>query len=263
MIYLVYCLVIVCATSLGAVAGLGGGVIIKPLLDLIGYHDAATIGMLSSVAVFTMCVVSLAKQAKAGFSFDRTVVVAISLGSLAGGLVGEQVFSVATAQLDSDLVKAVQAAVLALTLVLILAYTLAQDRLPSWQVKSPVAIFCAGLFLGAVSVFLGIGGGPLNVACMGLLFSYGMKEATVYSLATIFFSQLSKLGANALSGELWSLDAGFVLAVVVPAVAGGLIGTRINQRVSDEVVRRIYLGIMVALLVLSCFNCARGLGMVG
>ena len=50
-----------------------------------------------------------------------------------------------------------------------------------------------GLFLGVVSVFLGIGGGPLNIALLTLFFSFDMKECVVYSIATIFFSQLSKL----------------------------------------------------------------------
>lgn len=259
MVYVIYAVVIVCATALGAVAGLGGGVIIKPVLDFVGYHDATTIGMLSSVAVFTMCVVSLAKQARGGFAFDTRVVVAISVGSLAGGLVGEAVFNAATAHLDPGMVKAVQAGALAATLALILVYTLRQDAMPGFHVQMPVAVAGAGLVLGTVSVFLGIGGGPLNVACMSLLFSYGMKESTVYSLATIFFSQLSKLGANAMSGVLWTLDPFFVLVVVVPAVVGGLAGTQVNQRVSDATVRRVYVGIMVALLALSCYNCVSGL----
>ena len=36
MVVVIYSLVIVIATVLGAIAGLGGGVIIKPLFDLIG-----------------------------------------------------------------------------------------------------------------------------------------------------------------------------------------------------------------------------------
>ena len=123
VVYLMYCAVIVCATGLGAIAGLGGGVIIKPLLDLIGVHDATSIGIYSSVAVFTMCIISLAKQARSGFSFDGKVIVAISAGSLLGGILGETIFATATASLDNHAVKAVQAGLLALTLVLILLYT--------------------------------------------------------------------------------------------------------------------------------------------
>ena len=206
-----------------------------------------------------MCVVSLSKQIRGGFSFDRKVVLAISLRSLVGGLVGERIFAIATLSLDNNSVKAVQAGLLAITLALILVYTLRQEQMPSWHVSNSVAVFCAGLALGAISVFLGIGGGPLNVACMGLLFSFGMKEATVYSLATIFFSQLSKLGLNAASGTLLAIDLTYLPFVVIPAVAGGFLGTQLNQRASDEGVRRTYLGIMIALLLVSSYNCVHGL----
>ena len=259
MAYVIYAAVILAATTLGAIAGLGGGVIIKPLLDLVGFHDASTIGIYSSVAVFTMCVVSLVKQARGGFAFDRRMVLEVSAGSLAGGLVGEWVFKAATASMNDALVKAVQAGVLALTLVAILIYTLRQDRMPSWRLTNPAAVCAAGLALGAISVFLGIGGGPLNVACMSLLFSLQMKEATVYSLATIFFSQLSKLASNAASGALFAVDLSFLPFVVLPAVAGGFIGTRLNQRLDDARVRQVYIAIMLALLALSAFNCWRGL----
>ena len=89
MLYLIYTLVILTATSLGAVAGLGGGVIIKPLLDLVGAHDPAAINLYSSVAVFVMCCVSLAKQLRAGFAFDRRMVLSVAAGSLLGGIAGD------------------------------------------------------------------------------------------------------------------------------------------------------------------------------
>lgn len=259
MTNILYSLIVIGATVLGAVAGLGGGIIIKPLLDLVGAHDAKAIGIYSSAAVFTMCVVSLAKQMRGGFMFDAKVVLAISLGSLVGGLLGEMAFSVIATALDNGVVKAVQAGLLVVTLALILVYTLRQDSMPSFLVKSPLAIFGTGLFLGVVSVFLGIGGGPLNVACMSLFFSYGMKESVVYSLATIFFSQLSKLALNAVGGTLFSVDLSFLPVVVASAILGGYIGTKINQRASDSVIHNTYIGIIVALLVVSVYNCAVGL----
>lgn len=259
VIYLVYVVAILVATTVCSVVGLGGGLIIKPVLDAIGYHDVATTGMLSSLAVFTMCVASLVRQMRSGFSFDRTVVVWISLGSLIGGMVGEHVFSMLAAAYGYALVKAVQAAALSLTLVLILVYTLISDRLPHFRLKSPWTIGVAGLVLGAISVFLGIGGGPLNVACMTCLFSYSLKEASVYSLATIFFSQASKLTVNALSGVLFTFDVRFVVASVIPAVAGGLMGTRINRRSHERVLRGFYVALMVALTLLSVANCVLSL----
>ncbi len=259
MLYLIYALVIIVATSLGAVAGLGGGVIIKPLLDLVGAHDAAAINIYSSVAVFVMCCVSLTRQLRAGFQLDKQMVLCVSLGSLLGGVAGDKVFSALTGSFDNHLVKAVQAGVLAVVLGLIFVYTLKQDQMPSWKLKSPVAIFVAGLALGALAVFLGIGGGPLNVAALSLLFSLGAKEGAVYSLAIIFFSQLSKLVLSATSGALWAVDLSFVPFVVIPAIAGGVIGTHFNRKLSEEGVRKIYVFVMGLLPLISLFNCITNL----
>ncbi|MDO5120354.1 MAG: sulfite exporter TauE/SafE family protein [Coriobacteriales bacterium] len=259
MLYLIYTLVILVATSLGAVAGLGGGVIIKPLLDLVGYHDAATINIYSSVAVFVMCCVSLTKQLRAGFEFDKKMVLSVSAGSLLGGVAGEKVFSALTGSFDNHLVKAVQAGILAVVLGLILVYTLRQDKMPSWKLTNPVTIFAAGFTLGALAVFLGIGGGPLNVAALSLLFSLGAKEGAVYSLAIIFFSQLSKLVLSASSGALWAVDLTFVPFVVIPAIAGGFIGTFGNRALSEEGVRKIYVAVMCLLPLISLYNCVTNL----
>lgn len=255
MLYIIYTLVILTATSLGAVAGLGGGVIIKPLLDLVGAHDAATINIYSSVAVFVMCCVSLSKQLRAGFQFDKKMVLCVSIGSLLGGVAGDKVFSALTSSFDNHLVKAVQAGVLAVVLGLIFVYTIKQDQMPSWKLTNPVAIFAAGFALGALAVFLGIGGGPLNVAALSLLFSLGAKEGAVYSLAIIFFSQLSKLVLSATSGALWAVDLTFVPFVVIPAIAGGFIGTHFNRKLSEEGVRRIYVFVMGLLPLISLYNC--------
>ena len=255
MVYLIYALVVVVATSLGAVAGLGGGVIIKPLLDLVGFHDAATINLYSSAAVFTMCVVSLAKQLRAGFTFDKRTVLLVSAGSLAGGVVGDAVFGALTASFDNRPVKAVQAGLLTVVLLLILFYTLRQDKLPSWRLTHPLAIFGAGFGLGALAVFLGIGGGPLNVAALSLLFGLGAKEGAVYSLAIIFFSQLSKLTLATVGGALWRVDLSYLPAVLLPAVIGGFIGTYGNRRLSEGQVRGIYLATMVVLPLISLYNC--------
>ncbi|WP_148793570.1 sulfite exporter TauE/SafE family protein, partial [Enterococcus faecium] len=53
-------------------------------------------------------------------------------------------------------------------------------------------LICGGV-LGFLASFLGIGGGPVNVSLLMLMFALPIKEATLYSLSTIFFSQLAKL----------------------------------------------------------------------
>ena len=110
--------------------------------------------------------------------------------------------------------------------------------MPSWKLTNPVSLVVAGFLLGALAVFLGIGGGPLNVAALSLLFSLGAKEGAVYSLAIIFLSKLSKLMLSATCGALWAVDLTVVPFIVIPAIADGFIGTHSNRKLSRKACAR-------------------------
>lgn len=253
MISVIYIIIILVATISGAISGLGGGVIIKPLFDMIGYHSAATIGFYSSVAVFTMSIVSIIKQLKSGFNFHLKTVLWISIGSLVGGIAGEEIFNRVTSSYENNVVKIIQAALLAITLIFILIYTI-NMKIKSYHLKKPASIFIVGFLLGSISVFLGIGGGPLNVASLMLLFSYTIKEATIYSIATIFFAQISKLGSVMISHKFFEYDLTVIPFICISAIIGGFIGTLINQKLEEGKIRRFYISLITLLLFISLYN---------
>lgn len=254
MMQIIYSLVVLIATMFGAIAGLGGGVIIKPILDMIGYHDVSTIGVYSCFAVFTMCVVSIMKQVKKGFKIDISTVIYISLGSYLGGGFGDVFFENATSQFNDHKVKLIQSTLLLVTLLFILFYTLNQEKIKSYHMDKPLFIVLLGVFLGTVSIFLGIGGGPLNVSLLVLFFSFDMKQATIYSIATIFFSQLSKLSMIVLSSEFLKYDLSFLPFICLSAIIGGYIGTIFNQALNNKSVKKVYVILIVILICISLYN---------
>lgn len=251
---LFYVLIVLMATTIGAITGLGGGVIIKPLFDMIGLDGPSTIGFYSSVSVFTMCLVSIYKQIRKGFSFQWPILVSISLGSVLGGILGDRVFGLAVQAFSSRQVSLLQASLLLGTLVLILLYTLYKGRIRSFRLANPLMVFAVGLFLGTISVFLGIGGGPLNIALLMWLFSMSMKESAVYSIATIFFSQLSNLTSSFISRDYLNYPLAVLPFLMVAAIAGGYMGTLMNQRLDNNKVEQLYLGLMIVLMFVSVFN---------
>ena len=88
----VYTAVIFVATLLGAFVGLGGGVVIKPVLDAIGLDPVDTVSFLSSVAVFSMSVSSTARHIVKKTPFETRIILLLSAGSAAGGLIGDLLF---------------------------------------------------------------------------------------------------------------------------------------------------------------------------
>ncbi len=74
---IIYSIIVLCATMIGAITGLGGGIIIKPAFDFVGIDTTSMISVYSTVAVFTMCLVSIYKRSKQGFHVQKQ----IALGS--------------------------------------------------------------------------------------------------------------------------------------------------------------------------------------
>ncbi len=254
MLQFIYAAVILIATSLGAFVGLGGGVIIKPVLDFIGEEPRMQVDFLSCVAVFTMSVVSTCKQIRNKVEFKKNIVLLIAAGSIAGGFLGSKCMDMLEGLIPSDTVRCIQAFTLAALLAAVCFYV-AKDR-KSFRIKNNAAICLVGFSLGFLASFLGIGGGPINVAVLTLFFSMNVKESAVYSVAIIFFSQITKLITMfASSGiEVFSHQWKTLLFILPAAILGGIIGSVLNRKSDDRVIRKVFTAVMILLVVLNIYN---------
>jgi uncharacterized membrane protein YfcA len=97
---------------------------------------------------------------------------------------------------------------------------------------------------GAFSGLFGVGGGGVMVPLLVLWVGYGEREATGTSLAAIPI--IATLGAIA-QGVQGNVDVPKGLLIGLPAVAGVLAGTWLQQRVSPHVVS----GLLGVVLVVS------------
>lgn len=259
MIYLVSFLIALAATTAGALTGMGGGVIIKPVLDGLGSYDPATIGVLSSITVFCMSLVSIAKQLLAKTQIPFRCAIPLAIGSLAGGQAGQLLFHALVGRLPGGYVTVVQNIALCLLILLVLLYMKNKARIPGLQLTGVGPAVLAGVFLGVCSSFLGIGGGPINVALLIWLFSFDAKTAAICSLITILFAQASKLGGLLLAGGLAGYDLSAAPVMVVGAIAGGFLGAELNRKASAATVERAFNAVQLLVLALTVFNVVRNL----
>lgn len=250
----IHIIVVYLSTTIGAIAGLGGGVIIKPIFDLLGTYSATTIGFYSSISVFSMCIVSIIKQLKKGLNFDLKIIISISFGSILGGVIGDTIFQYVALNLPINQVKFIQSGLLLLVLIIILLYSILKKKIKHYQLSGILPSISIGLFLGTISVFLGIGGGPLNVSLLMYLYSFTIKEATIYSLATIFSCQLTKLLLGLVSKQIFAINLTIIPFLIVAALMGGYVGTMINQRASDKFIEKFYICLILSLIFVSAFN---------
>lgn len=258
MIIFIYSLIIIIATTLGAFVGLGGGVIIKPLLDLIGHDSIDVVNFISSCSVFSMSISSTLRHIKAKTKIDCKFTIILSIGAVLGGIGGSRAFDYLLTLYSNNLLKSIQGIALGILLVMSVVYINLKNA-KSFDVKNPFGIICVGLSLGFIASFLGVGGGPINVAFLVLFFSMSIKEAAVYSVATIFFSQLSKLITMAVGSTIPSVSTVTLLVAVISAVAGGIIGARFNKKFDDKVIKKIFTCVVTALALINIYNAVAGL----
>ena len=104
-----------------------------------------------------------------------------------------------------------------------------------------------GLAGGVFSALFGVGGGLVIVPLLILLAGFESKRATGTSLAAIGFTAAIGAATFSVLGEVEWVEAG---VVGVPAVAGTLAGTWVQQRLSS---RRLVL-LFAAFLLLVAFR---------
>lgn len=259
MITVIYSLIIFIACTIGAIVGIGGGVIIKPLLDLMGYHTVETVGFISTCAVFAMSISSSAKHIAAKTEFDKKVVLLVSVGSVFGGIIGNEIFDYTLEKLNTDIVKGVQAVIIAAFIIFVILYVNSK-KIKSFKISNPVLIALTGLMLGLMSAFLGIGGGPINTAFLVLLFSFTVKESAVYSVAIIFFSQLSQLITIFINNQFqpYKEYLPIILAAMAVSVIGGIIGSRLNKKLSNKVITVIFSIVLSVVAIINVYNAVMG-----
>jgi hypothetical protein len=96
------------------------------------------------------------------------------------------------------------------------------------------------------STLCGIGGGLFAVPILHYLVGLPLKRAVASSMALVLV-----LGATSTAVELTRPDAALALAVVLPLVAGGFVGSRVGLRVASAISVRRLKQVFVVVLVLA------------
>lgn len=255
----IFSLVAFAACIIGKICGMGGGVIIKPLLDAWGVMSVATINFLSGCTVIGMSCWSVGKSACSRDSqLDWRVTTPLAIGAAAGGLAGRQLFSMAAAQFpNADTAGGVQAALLLFATFATLVYTMNKDHLRKLRVENSTACVFIGLLLGMLGSFLGIGGGPFNVAVLYFFFSMDTKTAAQNSLYIILISQSVGMLKTVLSGSVPPVSAMLLAGMVAFGVLGSELGGRLNRRLSERGVTCLFEGAMVLVMGINIYNIVR------
>ena len=234
--------------------GIGGGVVIKPLLDAIGIMPVSTVSFLSGLTVLAMACINVFKNRKGGELEPRRSI-PLGIGAAVGGVVGKQLFEIVKKTTAADaLVGAVQAAVLGILVLGTLLYVINRNRIKARNLQHPVAGGLIGLALGICSSFLGIGGGPMNLAVLYYFFSMDTKKAAVNSILVILLSQVASLAMTLISGSVPAFQPLTLAAMVAAGAAGGFISARLHRQLSARTTDFLFRALLVVILLICVYN---------
>lgn len=255
IVAIIYFLTGLIATMFGSMAGLGGGIIIKPVLDFLGDYDVESIAVLSASTVFAMACVSLITSAKSDVKINVKSSLTIAIGSIIGGLVGKLSFGYIIDMFENaGKVTVIQSLMIAVLMCFIYVFVRYKHKMKTYNMNNIFIIVGIGFILGVLAAFLGIGGGPFNVAILALCFSMNAKESALNSIFIIFFSQLSALMLLMFTTGFGSLDLSMLLYMLPGGVLGGFVGSKIAKSIDGWLVEKIFAVGIILIIVISVWN---------
>jgi uncharacterized protein len=113
-------------------------------------------------------------------------------------------------------------------------------------IPTPWVLGGIGLAAGFFSALFGVGGGLIVVPLLILLAGFESHEATGTSLAVIGFTAVVGATAFASIGEVHWRDAA---VVGLPAMAGALVGTWLQQRVNSRLLAYLFAVFVLAVAI--------------
>ena len=263
MLYLFYLLICVAATTIGAISGIGGGVLIKPVMDAVGGMGVSAISFLSGCTVLAMSVVSLLRSRGGEVKLEPRRGTPLALGGAVGGVAGKGVFDAVKASFGNDaLLGAIQSGLMIVLTLGVLVYVLGKSRIRARDVRGALPCLAIGLGLGVLSAFLGIGGGPINLAVLYYCFSMDTKTAALHSLYIILFSQTASLLSTLLQSRVPAFDPVTLAVMAGGGIVGGFVGRAFNKKMSPGQVDSLFRALLVVITAISCYNLWRYGGML-
>lgn len=228
------------AGLLGSLTGLGGGVIIIPLLTLgfgVPMHYAIGASLISVIGTSSGAAVAFVKEGFTNMRIGMFLEIATTSGAIIGALV--------SGMLNPNTIGIIFASILLLTVVLNLKgkpdhqeplikgsleeklklYGTFPDKgiVKSYAARNTVPGFFMMMFAGAMSGLLGIGSGALKVLAMDNMMRLPFKVSTTTSNFMI--------GVTAVASSLIYFQRGEIIPVIVaPVLVGVVVGSFIGSK---------------------------------
>ncbi len=224
------------AGILGSMIGIGGGIIVVPVLTFLGFPPtvAASNSLFAALSNATASTISYSKQKRIEYHLGLK----LALFSIPGTVLG--------AIISTDVAPDIFKILFGFVLIASTIYIFLRKKIESKEktISKQMIIFAIGasFFAGIISSFFGIGGGIIFVPLMVVGMGMRMKKAAPTSQMVLLFASLSGVIVHSLLGHPDFLQAGMLS---IGSFIGGLVGARLSIDIKER-----YLQILVTIVIL-------------
>ena len=224
------------AGVLGSMIGLGGGIIVVPVLTFAGFTPtlAASNSLFAAFSNAIASTISYSRQKRIEYSIGLK----LGLLSIPGTILG--------AYISSDVTPGIFKILFGLVLIFSCIYIFLKRRIESRQYNTSkqvmLLVIGASFFAGIISSFFGIGGGIIFVPLMMIAMGMGMKKAAPTSQLILLFASFSGLVTHSLLGHPDYFQS---LLLAIGAFGGGLVGARLSLEIKER-----WLQILVSVVII-------------
>ena len=255
------------AGLLGALSGLGGGVIIVPLLTLVFHvdiHYAIGASLIAVIATSTGAASAFVKEGYSNIRIAMFLEMATTLGAIVGAFVAKDlspstiaiifgcmlIYSSIASLTEPKFPAEYKMSKLAARLNMNGSYPTA-DGPKEYKVYNIFGGFSVMTVAGVLSGLLGIGSGAVKVLAMDKIMKIPFKVSTATSNFMIGVTAAASAGIYLHRGYI---DPAISMSVMLGALAGSMIGARYMVKVKVKSLRYIFSVIILALAAEMIYN---------
>ena len=239
---------------LGSMIGLGGGIIVVPVLTFFGFPPtlAASNSLFAAFSNAVGSTISYSRQKRIEYSLGIKLGLLCIPGTVSGAYISSDV--------TSGIFKILFGFVLVSSAVYIFLRKKIETQEKTLTKLMIIFVIAASFFAGIISSFFGIGGGIVFVPLMVVGIGMTMKKAAPTSQFILLFASLSGIIMHSLLGHPDFLQAGLLAA---GAFVGGIIGARISLDIKETSLQILVCTIIIIAAIKLFFDSISGNMLVG
>ncbi len=237
-----FVLILLLGVLVGFIAGffgIGGGGVLVPILMLFGYSIKEAVGISVMQMVFSSLFGSYLNYKKGLLNVKNGIFV--GLGGASGALLSGLIVS-----FTPEIVL-----IFTFTCTLLFAiYRFFQTSIQTDEKEkgSPILFYLIGLFIGAIAISLGIGGGMFIAPILVGFLHVDIKKAVSMGLFFVVFSSISGFISLSLN-SLVNYQMGLILGL--GSLLGAYFGTKLSHSIEKGLQKKLLLGLYITMFLVT------------